>query len=214
MSLLNFLSERRSDMVHLGLQHLALVGVSVLICTVVGVGLGVATYRTERPREIVLAVTGAFLTVPSLALFVLLIGPFGIGEKPVVVALALYGLLPIVRNTVTGLRQVDPAIVESAQSMGMSRRQLLLRIELPIAWPVIVAGIRVATLMLVGIAAIGAIVSGPGYGRMIFDGLALVGSPVATNLVLAGSLGVIAVAIVLDASLALFTRLTTSTGLR
>ena len=161
----------------------------MLICSVIGIALGVATYRTQRPREIVLAVTGAFLTVPSLALFVLLIGPFGIGEPPVVVALVLYGLLPVVRNTITGLREVDAATVESALGMGMSRHQRLLRIELPIAWPVIVTGIRVTTLMLVGIAAIGAIVSGPGYGRLIFDGLARVGSPVATNLVLAGIVG-------------------------
>lgn len=136
ISLIEFLFNRRSDMLELGLEHVVIVGLSVLLSSVIGIGLGVATYRTDRPREIVLAVTSSFLTIPSFALFILLIGPLGIGAKPVVVALTLYGLLPIVRNTITGLREVDPAIVESAQGMGMSRAQRLLRIELPMAWPV------------------------------------------------------------------------------
>lgn len=214
MNLLEFLSRRQDDLVLLGLQHVAIVGVSVLLCTVIGVALGMATYRTDRPREIVLAVTGAFLTVPSFALFILLIGPLGIGARPVVAALTMYGLLPIVRNTITGLREVDPATVESAQGMGMSGRQRLLTIELPMAWPVIMTGVRVTTLILVGIATIGAIVDGPGYGNFIFDGLARVGSPVAVNLVLSGMIGVIIVAILFDAIFTLVGRLTTSRGLR
>lgn len=213
-NLWQFLVDRRSDMIDLGIQHVEIVGVSVALCTVIGIGLGVATYRTERPREIVLAVTGAFLTVPSFALFVLLIGPLGIGAKPVVVALTMYGLLPVVRNTITGLREVDPAIVESAQGMGMSRRQRLLRIELPLAWPVIITGVRVTTLILVGIATIGSIVAGPGYGNFIFDGLARVGSPVAVNLVLAGMVGVIVVAILFDTAFTVLGKLTTSRGLQ
>jgi len=208
MSLLDFLSNRRDDMLQLGIEHVTIVGISVLLATVLGVALGVATYRTERPREIVLAVTSSFLTVPSFALFIMLIGPLGIGAKPVVVALTMYGLLPIVRNTITGLREVDPAIVESAQGMGMNRRQRLLRIELPLAWPVIMTGVRVTTLILVGIATIGAIVAGPGYGDFIFDGLARVGSPVAEPLVLSGMIGVIIVAILFDAAFNLLGRLT------
>jgi osmoprotectant transport system permease protein len=212
--LLKFLERRQSDMIELGLQHIAIVGISVVVCTVIGIALGVATYRTNRPREIVLAITGSFLTIPSFALFILLIGPLGIGSTPVVVALSMYGLLPVVRNTITGLREVDPATVESAQGMGMTPRQRLLRIELPMAWPVIIAGIRVTTLILVGIATIGSIVDGPGYGDLIFDGLARVGSPVAVNLVLAGMLGVIAVAILFDAAFTLLSKLTTSRGLQ
>jgi osmoprotectant transport system permease protein len=212
--LLKFLERRQSDLIELGLQHIAIVGTSVVLCTVIGIALGVATYRTDRPREIVLAVTSSFLTIPSFALFILLIGPLGIGSTPVVAALTMYGLLPVVRNTITGLREVDPATVESAHGMGMSHSQRLLRIELPMAWPVIIAGIRVAALMLVGIATIGSIVDGPGYGTFIFDGLARVGSPVAVNLVLAGMLGVIVVAILFDAAFALLGKLTTSKGLQ
>lgn len=211
---LDFLASRFDDLITVGLEHVVLVAVSVALATVIGVGLGVATYRTERPREIALAVTGSFLTIPSFALFILMIPFFGIGAPPVIVALTMYGLLPIVRNTITGLREVDVATVESAQGMGMSRGQRLVRIELPMAWPVIITGVRVTTLILVGIATIGALIAGPGYGQFIFDGLARVGSPVAINLVLAGTLGVIVVAILFDALLTLLGKLTTSRGIR
>ncbi|HXF03201.1 MAG TPA: ABC transporter permease [Arthrobacter sp.] len=214
MNFFEFLVNRADDMLELGIEHAALVGASVVFATVIGVALGIATYRHERPREVVLAVTGAFLTVPSFALFILLIGPLGLGALPVVVALTLYGLLPIVRNTITGLREVDPAIVESAKGMGMSRSQRLLRIELPLAWPVIITGIRVTTLVLLGIAAIGAIVLGPGYGELIFTGLARVGTPVAVNLVLAGALGVVVLAVLFDLLFHTVRKLTTSRGIR
>jgi len=214
LNFFEFLVNRADDMLELGIEHAALVGASVVFATVIGVALGIATYRHERPREVVLAVTGAFLTVPSFALFILLIGPLGLGALPVVVALTLYGLLPIVRNTITGLREVDPAIVESAKGMGMSRSQRLLRIELPLAWPVIITGIRVTTLVLLGIAAIGAIVLGPGYGELIFTGLARVGTPVAVNLVLAGALGVVVLAVLFDLLFHTVRKLTTSRGIR
>jgi len=214
VNLLEFLQRRYDDMIEAGIDHIWMVGLSVLLCTVIGVALGVATYQTDRPREIVLAITSTFLTIPSFALFVLLIRPLGIGAPPVIVALTMYGLLPIVRNTITGLRGVDPAIVESAQGMGLGRRQRLLQIELPLAWPVIMTGVRVTALILVGIATIGAIVDGPGYGEFIFDGLARVGSPVAVNLVLAGTIGVIIVALLFDTAFNLLGKLTTSRGIR
>lgn len=214
MSLLEFLSNRRDDMLTLGLEHIAVVGISVLLSTLIGVLVGIATYRRQRARDTALAVTSTFLTIPSFALFVLLIGPMGLGAKPVVLALTLYGLLPIVRNTITGLREVPSAVVESAQGMGMSRAQRLVRIELPLAWPVILTGIRVSALILVGIATIGDVVLGPGYGELIFNGLARVGSPVAVNLVLAGMIGVIVVAVLFDLAFTLLGRLTTARGIR
>ncbi|MBA3991439.1 MAG: ABC transporter permease [Propionibacteriales bacterium] len=202
------------DVLDLGVDHAVVVIISVLIATVTGVALGVLTYRTERPRELVLAVTGTFLTIPSLALFTLLIQLplLGLGAKSVVVALVMYGLLPIVRNTIVGLREVDSAIVESAQGMGMGRAARLWRIEMPLAWPVVLTGIRVATLLLIGIAAIGAYINGPGLGELIFG--ASVGSAVALNEVLAGTLGVIVLAILFDFVYVVVTRLTTSKGIR
>jgi len=204
------------DLVQLALDHAVVVIVSVLLSTLIGVALGVATYRTDRPRELVLAVTSTFLTIPSLALFTLLIQlpGLGLGAKSVVVALTLYGLLPIVRNTIVGLREVDPAVVESAQGMGMGRSKRLWSIELPLAWPVVLTGVRVSTLLLVGIAAIGAYINGPGLGEEIFSGLAQVGSATALNQVLSGTLGVIVLAILFDLVYVAISRFTIPKGIR
>jgi osmoprotectant transport system permease protein len=209
-----YLQSRWEHLLQLSLQHLYVVVVSVAIATVIGVALGLATYRRERARDAVLAVTGIFLTIPSLALFGLFIGWLGLGTPPVIVALVMYSLLPIVRNTIVGLRGVDPAVVESAQGMGMGGASRLLRIELPLAWPVILTGMRVSTLLCVGIAAIGAYVRGPGLGNDIFTGLARIGSAVAVNIVLGGIVGIIVLAILLDALYVLINRLTTARGIR
>lgn len=214
MEFLEFLVNRADDLLEMGIAHALIVGAAVLIATVLGVALGVLTYRTERPRELVLAITGTFLTIPSFALFILLLSPLGLGWPPVLFALVMYGLLPVVRNTITGLRGVDPSIIESAQGMGLNRRQRLLRIELPLAWPVVITGVRVTTLVLLGIAAIGAVVNGPGYGEFIFTGLARVGTPVAVNMVLAGTLGVMVLAVLFDLIFYAVQRLTTSRGIR
>ncbi|MPZ24503.1 MAG: ABC transporter permease subunit [Dehalococcoidia bacterium] len=214
MSFLDYLGNRWEHLLDLGIEHAIVVAQAIAIATVLGVVLGLATFRTDRPREMVLAVTGAFLTIPSLALFALFIPVFGLGTRPVLVALVMYALLPIVRNTIVGLRGVDPAVVESAQGMGMSRVQRLWRIELPLAWPVILTGMRVSTILIVGIAAIGAYVRGPGLGNDIFGGIARFGSPAALNLVLGGMLGVIILAILFDAVYLLVQRLTVPQGIR
>lgn len=214
MTFFDFLDTRSDEMIELGIGHVMVVAVSVLIATVVGVALGILAFRVRRLRTVILSITGAFLTIPSFALFVLMLPLVGLGTPPVLIALTMYGLLPIVRNTITGLTGVDPAIVESAQGMGFNARQRLLKIQLPMAWPVIMTGIRVTTIMLVGIAAIGAIVLGPGYGNFIYEGLGRVGTPVAMNLVMAGIIGVVVIAILFDALFSLIGRLTTSKGLR
>ncbi|MGI8575705.1 MAG: ABC transporter permease [Egibacteraceae bacterium] len=128
-------SNNYDDVISLTIDHALIVLLAILIAGVLGVSAGVLTYRRPRPREAVLRVTGLFLTIPSLALYALLITfpLLGIGFKSVLVALIMYSLLPIVRNTITGLLGVDPAIVESAQGMGMSRNQRLWRIELSLA---------------------------------------------------------------------------------
>jgi len=215
-SFLTYLEFTWEDLVQLGIEHAVVVIISVVIATVIGVALGVATYQNERMRSIVLAVTGTFLTIPSLALFTLLIQlpGLGLGAKSVIVALVMYALLPIVRNTIVGLREVDPAIVESALGMGMGRSERLWRIELPLAWPVVLTGVRVSTLLLVGIAAIGAYINGPGLGDEIFSGLAQIGSATALNKVLSGTLGVIVLAILFDLVYVVIFRLTTSKGIR
>jgi osmoprotectant transport system permease protein len=214
MNFLDYLESRWDNLLELGIEHAVVTVVAVLLATVIGIGLGMATYRRPRSRQLVIAVSSIFLTIPSLALFGLFINVFGIGTTPVVVALVMYSLLPIVANTVVGLREVDPAVVESAQGMGMGRTQRLLRIELPLAWPVILTGMRVSTLLTLGIATIGAYIQGPGLGNDIFAGLSRISSPNALNLVLGGTLGVIILAILFDLLYVLLNRLTTSRGIR
>lgn len=204
------------DLLQLAIDHALVVIISIGIATIVGVALGVLTYQNERARTLVLAVTGTLLTIPSLALFTLFIQlpGLGLGARSVILALSLYGLLPIVRNTIVGLREVDPAIVESALGMGMGRTERLWRIELPLAWPVVLTGVRVSTLLLIGIAAIGAYINGPGLGEPIFDGLANIGSASALNQVLSGTLGIIVLAVLFDLVYVGVFRLTTSKGIR
>jgi len=211
---LDYLSFRRDHILDLAIEHAQLVLYTIAIATTVSVVVGVLVYRRERLAGIVLSVVGTAFTIPALALFALLIPIFGLGFRPALVALVIYALLPITRNTIAGLRGVDQAVIESAQGMGMNRWRRLIRIELPLAWPVILTGIRVATVMIVGIAAIAAYVNGPGLGHDIFDGLSRIGTPTAIHLVLSGTLGVVALALLFDAAYLVLGKLTTSKGLR
>jgi osmoprotectant transport system permease protein len=216
VSFAEYLSRRWDSILTSAVDHAVLVLAAMAVAAVIGIVLGIATYRSTRASTVVLNVCGVFLTIPSLALFSMLIGipALGLGFRSALVGLVLYALLPIVRNTVVGLREVDPAVVESAQGMGMSRWQRLRRIELPLAWPIIVTGIRVSTVMIVGIAAIAAVINAPGLGKDIFRGLARLGSPAALNLVLGGVLGVVVLSLVFDSAFLLIRRFTTSRGIR
>ncbi len=212
-SFLRYLSSRWDSILEQAIAHAEVVLLSLLIATAIGVTAGVLVYRREQAAEVVLAVTSTFLTIPSFALFGLLVPLLGLGWPPTVFALVMYALLPIVRNTVVGLRSVDPAIAESAQGMGMGRRQRLLRIELPLAWPVILTGMRVSTLIIVGITAVAAFVNGPGLGSDIFQGISRIGSAVALNQVLGAVLAIVVLAIIFDGVFAILGKLTTSKGL-
>ena len=214
MNFFEYMAYSWDHVLELAIGHALVVAISLVIAVVIGVGLGVLVYRRERVASVVLAIASTFLTIPSLALFGVFIPIFGLGYLPSVIALVIYALLPILRNTVTGLQSVDPAVAESAQGMGMSARERLLRIELPLAWPVIIAGVRVSTMLLMGIAAIAAVVNGPGLGDDIFAGLARIGGANALNLVLGGTLGIIVLALLFDTFFNVLGRLTTSRGIR
>ena len=181
-------------------HHVLLVGVSILLATAIGVPLGIVLTRRPAWSRLVLGVAGIAQTVPSLALFGFLIPvPWigGIGTRTALVALTVYALLPILRNTVTGITGVDPAIREAGRGMGMTDRELLARVELPLAASVILAGIRVATVIGIGVATIAAAIGAGGLGVFIFRGVAMVDN----RTILAGALPAAALAVLADLGL-------------
>ncbi|MCB2174353.1 MAG: ABC transporter permease [Actinomycetales bacterium] len=195
-------------------QHAKIVAVVVVSATVFSIVLGILVERHPAARAASLSIAGIFLTIPSLALFALFIPLVGIGNPPATIALFLYAILPILRNTVTGLDAVSPAVVESAKGMGMNHTQRLLRIRLPLAWPIIMAGIRISTLITVGLAAIAVLVGGDGLGSFIQGGLTRLGLPNSYESVWAGTVFTVTLGLVLDIVLSFVQRLTTSRGLR
>ncbi|GAA1921932.1 ABC transporter permease [Streptomyces durmitorensis] len=214
MNFWDYLGNRHQQLLTDAYQHASAVFQCMVVATVIGVLIGVITYRSEWAGNLATTATSTLLTIPSLAMIGLLIPVVGLGVAPTVIALTLYGLLPIVRNAIVGLRGVDPSLVDAAKGIGMSRAARLLKVELPIAWPPILTGIRVSTQMLMGIAAIAAYASGPGLGNEIFRGIGSLGSKNALNQVLAGTLGIIILALLFDAAYVLIGRLTISRGIR
>lgn len=212
MGFVEFTADTYPAVLNATLEHVVLVLQGLGLAVLIGLPLAALTYRT-RSRAVVLATAGVFLTIPSYALFGLLITPLGLGTAPSVAALTMYALLPVLRNAIVGLREVDPAVVESARGMGLSRSQILLQVELPLALPVIVTGLRVAAQLLLGIAAIAAAVNGPGLGNLILQGLSSAGTPFAIYLTLQGIIGIVALAILFDLGFTALRRLTTSRGL-
>ncbi len=213
MTLFDYLAGNASQIIFLIQQHLEVVLISVGVATLIGVGLGFLSESRPGLRQVSLAVTGTFLTLPSYAIFALLIPLLGLGAGPTLVGLMIYGIFPILQNTVTGIAGVDPAVIDAARGLGMGRKRRLFSIILPLAWPVILSGIRVATIILVAIAAIAAAVNGPGLGKLIFTGLARIGGANALNEVLTGVIGVVLVATILELFFILIAKLTTPRGL-
>ena len=185
--------------------HLVIVGISMAAAAAAGLLLGVLAARWERFAAVALAVASTLLTVPSFALFGLLTIWFGLGSPPVIVGLVLYALLPVLRNTRTGLQAVEPAVVEAARGMGMSSLQILTRVQLPLAVPVIIAGLRQATVMVVAIATVGATVGANDLGQPI---IAAVGRSSGTlERLLSGVIPVAVIGILADLLLAGLQRL-------
>ncbi|EGD56238.1 ABC quaternary amine transporter, permease component [Gordonia neofelifaecis NRRL B-59395] len=186
----------------------------LLLATIIGVGVGIFVYRSPGGSAIATALSSTILTIPSFALLGLLIPIVGLGVPPTVIALTMYSLLPIVRNTIVGLSAVDPAVTDAAKGIGMSRFRVLAQVELPLAWPSILTGMRVATQMAMGILAIAAYAKGPGLGNLIFSGLSRVGSPTAIPQALTGTVLIVILALILDGIYVVIGRLTTSKGIR
>ena len=205
MNWYEFLLRNRTEVLERSFEHMWLVAASMAIALAVGLPLGIALVRHTRLQRWVLGAVNVVQTIPSLALFGFLIPvPWigGVGASSAVVALFLYALLPILRNTCTGIGEVDPAVVESAQAMGMTPRQVLWQVELPLAAPVLLAGIRVATVLCIGIATIAAAIGAGGLGVFIFRGVAMVNNQV----ILAGAIPAACLAVGADLALGLLER--------
>ncbi|MCQ4213702.1 MULTISPECIES: ABC transporter permease [Streptomyces] len=214
MNFWDYLVNRHQQLLADAYQHASAVFQCMVVATLIGIVIAVVTYRSDWAGNLATTATSTILTIPSLAMIGLLIPIVGLGVAPTVISLTLYGLLPIVRNAIVGLRGVDPSLIDAAKGIGMSRAARLFKVELPLAWPPILTGIRVSTQMLMGIAAIAAYASGPGLGNEIFRGIASLGSANALNQVLAGTLGIIVLALLFDAAYVLVGRLTIPRGIR
>ncbi|MFC8531662.1 ABC transporter permease [Nocardia sp. NPDC057227] len=211
-TLWTFVVNRRAQLLTDSYLHVSAVVQSVFLATLIAVLIGILVYRSPFGSSVATALASAVLTIPSFALLGLLIPIFGLGVAPTVIALVLYALLPILRNTIVGLAAVDPAVTDAARGVGMNSLRVLTRIELPLAWPAILAGMRVSTQMIMGILAIAAYAKGPGLGNLIFSGLARLGSPTAVPMALTGTVLIVILALLLDGILVLVGRLTISRG--
>jgi len=195
--LARFFWERRSEIAALTGQHLLLVVASAAIAVAIGVPLGVVLTRRPRLSRPVLGAANVVQTIPSLALFGFLIPiPLlgGIGARTAIVALVVYGILPILQNTHAGIRSVDPAVVEAATGLGMTDRQRLLWVELPLAFPIVLAGVRIAVVVGIGLATIAAAIGAGGLGVLIYRGVATVDH----RLILAGAVPAAVLALLAD----------------
>jgi osmoprotectant transport system permease protein len=182
------------------LEHIGLVAAAMAIALIIGLPLGVALVRRRTLQRWVLGVANVVQTVPSLALFGFLIPvPWigGVGASTAIVALALYALLPILRNTATGIEEVDASVIEAARGMGMTPRQVLWQVELPLAAPVLLAGIRVAMVLCIGVTTIAAAIGAGGLGVFIFRGVSMVNNQV----ILAGAIPAALLAVLADSAL-------------
>jgi osmoprotectant transport system permease protein len=187
MNLLHYLMQNHEQVVELTLEHLWLVGVSTLLAVLVGVPLGIVSARWPVWNKPVLGTANLIQTIPSLALFGFLLPVPWLGDRAdrlAILALTLYALLPVIRNTYTGIRGVDPAVVEAGRAMGLTEGQLLFQVQLPLAMSVIFSGVRVAVVVSVGLATIAAAIGAGGLGEFIFRGLAMVNN----QLILAGAI--------------------------
>src|SRR5438552_14294504 len=205
MNLLEFFASHRAEILEATLAHLFLVAVSMAIAIAIGVPLGMMLVKQRRLRAIALGFASILQTLPSLALFGFLIPlPFlgGIGTRTAIVALVLYALLPILRNTVVGLTNLDPAVLEAAEAMGMTETQILVRVRFPLGLSVVLAGIRTATVITIGVATIAAAIGAGGLGTFIFRGVAMVSDTV----ILAGAIPAALLALAADFLLGLLER--------
>ncbi|TFB97271.1 ABC transporter permease [Cryobacterium sp. HLT2-28] len=212
--MLDFLGDRYEQILFSSWQHFSLVLQCLVLATVLAVVIAALVYRSRALTGVVNSVSSIGLTIPSFALIGVLISPFGFGVLPAVIVVAFFATLPILRNAVVGLSGIAPTVVEAARGIGMSRFRTLVQVELPLAWPIILTGIRVSAQMVMGVAAVAAYALGPGLGGFIFSGLSRLGGANSFESVVTGVVGVIILALILDLLLVGLGRLTIPRGIR
>ncbi len=210
MNILNYFIRNLNLILKLTLEHVTITAIAVSISTLIGVAIGIWITRHRKAAATVIGIAGILYTIPSLALFGMLIPFIGIGIKPALIALILYSQLAMIRNTYVGIIHIDSAIREAGKGMGMSSWQFLRMVELPVALPVIMAGIRTAAVMNIGTATIAAYIGAGGLGWLIFRGIASVN----TEQIIAGALPVTLLAIGVDYLFVILERMLTPAGLR
>ena len=215
MSTLQFMVDNFDEVMYLSWEHIWIVGIALLIATPIGIFLGIVITKHEQLASRVLNGANILMTIPSIALFglmlpVLAIVNMGLGKVPAVIALVLYSQLPIIRNTYTAIKNVPPSLVDAGKGMGMDKWKLLRELEIPLATPVIIAGLRTAAVMNIGIAAIATYIGAGGLGVYIQQGIARV----YPEMILSGAILVSLLAIIVDGGMALLERLTTPEGIK
>jgi osmoprotectant transport system permease protein len=194
---------RNADQVAIALgQHVVIALTTLAIAFAIALPVGIVAARRERVHAIAVAIAGFLYTIPTLAFLALLIPLVGLGPTNAIIAMVAFSLVVLIRNTATGIRGVSPDVVDAARGMGMSASQLLLRVELPLAAPVIVAGLRIAAVTVISVTVVGAYVNAGGLGTLIFNGIATDHAPK----IWSGALTACALAIVVDGALALLER--------
>jgi osmoprotectant transport system permease protein len=209
MDTINFIIDNNAEVVEKVLQHMQLSFTAVLLACAIGVPLGFLIVNRKKLSDIVIGIANVIQTIPSLALFALILPFLGIGAKPAIFALFLYALLPIIKNTVIGIRNVDPAIRQAATGMGMTKTQILFKVEIPLAISVIMGGVRIAAVSCIGITTIATLIGAGGLGDFIYRGLSVFNMP----MILTGALFSAILALFFDFFLGLVEKKLTSKGL-
>lgn len=209
MELLNYIGDNIDKILELVLQHVSLAGIGVLLACAVGIPVGFMIVNNKKAARIVVGIANIFQTIPSLALFAFAMPVFGIGDEPAVFALFLYALLPIIKNTLIGIKNVDPSAVEASRGMGMSKTQIMFKVEVPLAISVIMGGVRIATVTAIGIATIGALIGAGGLGQLITQGMSMYDFP----MILTGAIFSALLALIIDFLLGIVEKKLTSKGI-
>lgn len=171
VTLISTLEERKEQLVTALFQHMQISFISIFIAVLIAVPLGIYLIRHKRLAEPIIQIASVFQTIPSLALLGILIPLVGIGQVPAVIALVIYAILPILRNTYTGIKEIDPVLIEAAEAMGMNRRKQLYKVQLPLAMPVIMAGVRTSMVLIISTATLAALIGAGGLGDLILLGI-------------------------------------------